>query len=223
MAAERSVVLTALLALAGGCGALDEPPAAGERVVSRAEFDGPVASPTRDTTQAPVSEAQGPVMPPAEPQDEWSDDEVFWEESLSVTNGSFGGAMGDHSADQWDVTFQFGYRWENGLDVTLEGQTEEGFGMTMISFYGLDLSEPLQPGLVLKSAPADSWDGSVPEVSGMGCSGDDPYAWEFDEPAEEVTVELVEADDPSLVTALFEARLSGGQTVSGQFTIPRSP
>ena len=159
---------------------------------------------------------------PAEPEF-WEDEGYYGDEyaELGAHSASLSGAMGAYSDDAWDVTLVNAGMWSNSsLEVMIDAQTEGGYGMVMINAWS-EYGEPIQirPGVVLRTYSATS-SPDEPYVDVIGCSGEMPGEWEFDEGSEDATVEFVLGEDAETMVGLYQATLYNGQHVSGAFELP---
>lgn len=79
--------------------------------------------------------------------------------------------------------------------------------------------EPLEDGTIPPEQAGDDLEGEV-----IGCSGDTPD-YDFDEPADDVVIDVEECDDPEMLRLVYTASFSGGDSgvVTGSFLIPREP
>jgi hypothetical protein len=99
--------------------------------------------------------------------------------------------------------------WESGnyTEITITTHNADGAAMTIVDIYG-GLDHPdLQPGLVADYDP-DFWgDNNTLGVTVTGCSGPQPGSWDYDQPSDDVDVDVREdPNDPQLLMLNFRAR-----------------
>lgn len=95
----------------------------------------------------------------------------------------------------------------------LAGGPQRRFGMAVLGFTRGSL-DALVPGERARVSEA--------EATIIGCTGDDLFFWEFDEPAEVSTIEArVDPEDPTVTHVTFVGAFEDGTTLEGEFVIDR--
>lgn len=149
--------------------------------------------------------------------------DALFQGNLDLSNGSLHGQIGDVFVDH-DVNFLDGYH-EDELSIVMmqTGPHDSSFAMTLIEFVG-GLDHPtFTPGERVQFDLQDLQDVESDEafVQVIGCSGDDPNDWAFDDSAQQVTISVTEGSQENEVVIQYTARfvnlMGGSHLVTGMF------
>lgn len=155
-----------------------------------------------------------------EPPQDFNDPNEWWDNeglSLDILDARLDGAIGPvaqlaHRAS--DVTSYSDDYWST-ISVTVDKDgSGTGAGMAIIDMEGNIMA--LEGGVYeledFIAPDTDGWEGTAAAQRPMyiiGCSGDDPGEWSFDQPAEDGEV-VVDDSDPDVLTITFTASFGSG-------------
>lgn len=135
---------------------------------------------------------------------------------------------------------------QNNLSFVMHSRGSGWAAMNAVNIWSPDGTLSLEAGdhILLSSPYEDDWDpevgepledgtippeqaGTDPDLEGeiIGCSGDTPD-YDFDEPAEDVVIDVEECDDPEMLRLVYTATFGPAGingTINGSFLIPREP
>ena len=165
--------------------------------------------------------------------DESGENNFAWQEgfqgNVDVFDASLRGDIGQITQLNGDATVA-GYGEEEYADLELLTVGPSGSAMHFLTFVG-GLNHPdLVPGAHLEFSGEGDFDtdGEQLHVMSMNCSGNgDVYDWDYDMPADRVTIDVSETEDEDVVQIHYETQSTanefGGpvQTSSGSFLLRR--
>jgi len=146
-----------------------------------------------------------------------------------VDNGQISGDIGAVRIDSNNAELN-GADQGNASYIEVMGQGENGIAMNVLSIEGGIDHDALQPGFA-SNFNAQEYDSDL-FVTAIGCSGDREYDWDYDQPADDVDIEVLPGDSDDSMRIDYTARtrpldpMSGAptgdvQTSSGSFTVLR--
>ena len=143
---------------------------------------------------------------------EYFDEGDFYEGNVDATSGWIAGDVGDMRG--LDESAEVG-GYDEGDYTTLEVLTTNGDGSAMhrLDFYG-GLEHPaLRPGntLVFQGGNYPESNSQI-HVEAMACSGAEAYAWDYDDSADRVEMEVFETEDPEVVEVTYTTYVADKET-----------
>jgi|GEM_PF-1980947 len=134
--------------------------------------------------------------------DDWEDDPYSNPgiDGLTIVTGSLLGHIGAVDLDHKANVSAYDY-WGGTHEVNVVAAHEAGAGMALLWIDGGLNHESIVPGARMHfSSDTPSDDGL--NISGLACSGDTEGDWTYDEPIEDIEVEVEETDDGDIVILL---------------------
>lgn len=136
-----------------------------------------------------------------------------FESNLPLRNATLAGDLGAVRGLD-GVANASGFTDSTYASVESIGSNQSGSGMTIINFIGGIDHADLQVGSSVRSTMDDYSDGDL-HVEAIGCSGAEIYNWDFDQPADEVDVDVVEGSVEGARVINYTARWFERDTFTG--------
>lgn len=155
----------------------------------------------------------------------YNEDVEFYEDqefnaygNIDAHDGRIAGDIGTMTNLNLDANIN-GYDEGDYSSVEVLGQNNRGAAMHLVDFIGGINHPALQPGaeMVFRSGNYPS-EGNALHMEVMVCSGDTPYAWDYDEAAEEVHVAVTETNDPNVIQIDYTTKVSSHPSIGLQNT-----
>lgn len=158
------------------------------------------------------------------------DDMMQYQGNLALTEGHMRGDVGTVRGIDGPSSLLTGYGDGEYASIEVHAEGREGAAMNLLEIYGgLDA---LEPGFSRTFAASDEMRYDTLGVQLLNCSGESRYAWDYDEPADEVHLEVSETDIPETLRVDYTATtheldpFTGMPTgrvslVEGQFDVER--
>lgn len=154
-------------------------------------------------------------------------DEYAYQGNLEVLAGHMRGDVGGRNVDS-DASLLTGYGDADYASVEVHAEGRDGAAMNLVDIFGG--IDALSPGLQRTFSARDEVNYDALSVSVLNCAGDSRYAWDYDQPADEVEVAVSEGSEPGVLRVSYTARtfeqdpftsLPTGRTsdVSGHFDV----
>lgn len=156
--------------------------------------------------------------------------DMAYEGNLEVLSGHMRGDVGDVQDIDSEASLLTGYGDMEYANVEVHAETADGAAMNLVEIYGgLDA---LEPGMRRTFTSSDQLDYDELGVQVLNCAGGSRYAWDYDQHADEVVMEVSEGDAPGVLRVDYTARTfdvdpfttlpTGSSTsVTGQFDVVR--
>ncbi len=153
-----------------------------------------------------------------------------YEGNLDLSAAHMRGDVGSVRDIDSSASLLTGYGDTEYASVEIHADSRDGVAMNLLDIYGgLDA---LEPGLVRTFRSTDDIEYGALSVQVLNCAGQERYAWDYDQPADEVQVRVSEADEPGALRVDYTARtfdtdpFTGIQTggvseVEGTFDVAR--
>ncbi len=149
-------------------------------------------------------------------------DESF-EGNMDLSNGSLHGQVGDVFVNDNAASID-GYNEQELTSIYIRTEADHSlFAMTILEIHGGISHTDLAAGETVTYDIADQYEPTEDEafIQVIGCSGEDPSDWEYDESARTVTISVeegsIEGHARYQYTAKFVDRAGEGTLVTGEF------